>query len=158
MMPSIGKELGRILAQKMPNPKAGTVSPNIGKAVRDIKAGKVEYRLDKTGIVHTIVGKANFEEQRSSPKTSARCSTRSSREAVGGEGHVPAFDHADLDDGPGRQGRSDPREADRDHGLTADAEAREAGRNALRLFSFMVTERTPVIAQRQMLCMVVIGL
>jgi large subunit ribosomal protein L1 len=62
MMPSIGKELGRILAQKMPNPKAGTVSPNIGNAVRDIKAGKVEYRLDKTGIIHTIVGKANFEE------------------------------------------------------------------------------------------------
>ncbi|HEY0383030.1 MAG TPA: 50S ribosomal protein L1 [Candidatus Elarobacter sp.] len=62
MMPSIGKELGRILAQKMPNPKAGTVSPNIGNAVRDIKAGKVEYRLDKTGIVHTIVGKASFEE------------------------------------------------------------------------------------------------
>jgi large subunit ribosomal protein L1 len=63
MMPAIGKELGRILAQKMPNPKAGTVSPNIGNAVRDIKAGKVEYRLDKTGIIHTIVGKASFEEQ-----------------------------------------------------------------------------------------------
>jgi hypothetical protein len=61
MMPSIGKELGRILAQKMPNPKSGTVTPNIGNAVRDIKAGKVEYRLDKTGIVHTIVGKASFE-------------------------------------------------------------------------------------------------
>jgi len=63
MMPSIGKELGRILAQKMPNPKAGTVSPNIGNAVRDIKAGKVEYRLDKTGIIHTIVGKASFDER-----------------------------------------------------------------------------------------------
>jgi large subunit ribosomal protein L1 len=62
MMPAIGKELGRILAQKMPNPKAGTVSPNIGNAVRDIKAGKVEYRLDKTGIIHTIVGKASFDQ------------------------------------------------------------------------------------------------
>jgi large subunit ribosomal protein L1 len=62
MMPAIGKELGRILAQKMPNPKSGTVSANIGNAVRDIKAGKVEYRLDKAGIVHTIVGKASFEE------------------------------------------------------------------------------------------------
>ncbi|HTW82839.1 MAG TPA: 50S ribosomal protein L1 [Candidatus Sulfotelmatobacter sp.] len=62
MMPSIGKELGRILAQKMPNPKAGTVTPNVAAAVRDIKAGKVEYRLDKTGIVHTIVGKASFDE------------------------------------------------------------------------------------------------
>jgi large subunit ribosomal protein L1 len=63
MMAQVGKELGRILAQKMPNPKAGTVTPNIAAAVRDIKAGKVEFRLDKTGIIHTIVGKANFEEQ-----------------------------------------------------------------------------------------------
>ena len=62
MMAAVGKELGRVLAQKMPNPKAGTVSANIGQAVKDIKAGKVEYRLDKTGIVHTIIGKASFEE------------------------------------------------------------------------------------------------
>jgi len=62
MMAQVGKELGRILAQKMPNPKAGTVTPNIGNAIRDIKAGKVEFRLDKTGIIHTIVGKANFDE------------------------------------------------------------------------------------------------
>ena len=63
MMAAVGKELGRILAQKMPNPKAGTVTPNVGAAIRDIKAGKVEFRLDKAGIIHTIVGKAGFEEQ-----------------------------------------------------------------------------------------------
>jgi large subunit ribosomal protein L1 len=63
MMAQVGKELGRILAQKMPNPKAGTVTPNIAAAIRDIKAGKVEFRLDKTGIIHTIVGKANFDEE-----------------------------------------------------------------------------------------------
>ena len=63
MMATIGKELGRILAQKMPNPKSGTVTANIGSAIKDIKGGKVEYRLDKTGIVHTLVGKANFDEQ-----------------------------------------------------------------------------------------------
>lgn len=62
MMAQVGKELGRTLATKMPNPKAGTVSPNIGPAIRDIKAGKVEFRLDKTAIIHTIVGKASFEE------------------------------------------------------------------------------------------------
>jgi len=62
MMGAVGSNLGRILAQKMPNPKSGTVTPNIANAIRDIKAGKVEYRLDKTGIVHTIVGKASFEE------------------------------------------------------------------------------------------------
>jgi len=63
MMGAVGSQLGRILAQKMPNPKAGTVSPNIAAAIRDIKAGKVEYRLDKTGIIHTIVGKASFGEE-----------------------------------------------------------------------------------------------
>jgi large subunit ribosomal protein L1 len=62
MMGAVGSNLGRILAQKMPNPKSGTVTPNIAAAIRDIKAGKVEYRLDKTGIVHTIVGKASFGE------------------------------------------------------------------------------------------------
>ncbi len=63
MMASVGKELGRILATKMPNPKAGTVSANIGAAIRDIKAGKVEFRIDKSAIIHTIVGKASFEEE-----------------------------------------------------------------------------------------------
>jgi large subunit ribosomal protein L1 len=62
MMAQVGRERGRILAQKMPNPKAGTVTANIGGAIRDIKAGKVEFRLDKAGIIHTIVGKADFDE------------------------------------------------------------------------------------------------
>lgn len=63
MMGAVGSNLGRILAQKMPNPKSGTVSPNIGAAIKDIKAGKVEYRLDKAAIIHTIVGKASFDEK-----------------------------------------------------------------------------------------------
>jgi large subunit ribosomal protein L1 len=63
MMGAVGSNLGRILAQKMPNPKSGTVSANIGAAIKDIKAGKVEYRLDKAAIIHTIVGKANFDEK-----------------------------------------------------------------------------------------------
>ena len=61
MMAAVGANLGRILAQKMPNPKSGTVTPNIGNAIRDIKAGKVEYRLDKTAIIHTIVGRVSFD-------------------------------------------------------------------------------------------------
>jgi large subunit ribosomal protein L1 len=61
MMKSVGK-LGKILGPRglMPNPKTGTVSFDVGKAVREIKAGKVEYRVDKTGIVHAPVGKVSF--------------------------------------------------------------------------------------------------
>jgi len=71
MMGAVGSNLGRILAQKMPNPKSGTVSPNIGAAIKDIKAGKVEYRLDKTAIIHTIVGKASFDEKALAENVSA---------------------------------------------------------------------------------------
>ena len=135
MMPAIGKELGRILAQKMPNPKAGTVSPNIANAVRDIKAGKVEYRLDKTGIVHTIVGKASFDENADhrEPRRAARRDR--AREAVGREGHVSEVDHADLDDGSRREGRPDPHQGLRRQRIAHRAKQQEgAARDVPRLF------------------------
>ena len=61
MMGVVGR-LGKILGPKglMPNPKAGTVSMNVGDAVREIKAGKIEYRLDKTNIIHCPIGKVSF--------------------------------------------------------------------------------------------------
>jgi large subunit ribosomal protein L1 len=61
MMKSVGK-LGKVLGPRglMPNPKTGTVTFEVGKAVREIKAGKVEYRVDKTAIVHAPVGKVSF--------------------------------------------------------------------------------------------------
>lgn len=64
MMGVVGR-LGKVLGPKglMPNPKAGTVTMDVTKAIADIKAGKIEYRLDKTNIVHVPVGKASFTEE-----------------------------------------------------------------------------------------------
>ena len=64
MMGVVGR-LGRVLGPKglMPNPKAGTVTMNVGQAVKEIKAGKIEYRLDKTNIIHCPIGKASFTEE-----------------------------------------------------------------------------------------------
>src|ERR1700735_1584720 len=64
LMPVVG-ELGRILGPsgKMPNPKVGTVTNDIRKAVEESKPGKIEYRTDRTAIVHLVIGKASFEER-----------------------------------------------------------------------------------------------
>ena len=64
MMGVVGR-LGRVLGPKglMPNPKAGTVTMDVTKAIKEIKAGKIEYRLDKTNIIHVPVGKASFTEE-----------------------------------------------------------------------------------------------
>tara|TARA_B100000676_G_scaffold157139_1_gene154822 strand:+ start:1624 stop:2316 length:693 start_codon:yes stop_codon:yes gene_type:complete len=63
MMAEVGK-LGRILGPKklMPNPKSGTVTPDVKNAVTEVKKGKIEYRVDKNGIVHTIIGKSSFDK------------------------------------------------------------------------------------------------
>ena len=65
MMGIVGR-LGKVLGPKglMPSPKAGTVTPNVGSAVKEIKAGKVEYRLDKTNIIHCPIGKVSFGSEK----------------------------------------------------------------------------------------------
>ena len=64
-MGELGK-LGRVLGPRglMPNPKSGTVTPDVGKAVKEVKAGKIDFRVDKTGIVHSAIGKASFDEDK----------------------------------------------------------------------------------------------
>lgn len=72
MMGVVGR-LGRVLGPKglMPNPKAGTVTMDVTKAIEDIKAGKIEYRLDKANIIHVPVGKASFTEEKLAENFSA---------------------------------------------------------------------------------------
>jgi large subunit ribosomal protein L1 len=64
MMRHVGK-VARILGPRklMPNPKAGTVTMDVGKAVKEFKAGKIEYRVDKTGVIHTVIGKISFKPE-----------------------------------------------------------------------------------------------
>ena len=64
-MSELGK-IGKVLGPRglMPNPKSGTVTPNVGQAVKEVKAGKIDFRVDKSGIVHSIVGKLSFDEEK----------------------------------------------------------------------------------------------
>jgi large subunit ribosomal protein L1 len=75
-MGELGK-LGKILGPKglMPNPKSGTVTMDVAQAVREVKAGKIEFRVDKTGIVHTSIGKLNFETDKLVDNTKAFLNT-----------------------------------------------------------------------------------
>jgi large subunit ribosomal protein L1 len=76
VMGELGK-LGKILGPRglMPNPKSGTVTPQVAKAVKEVKAGKIEFRVDKAGVVHAMVGKANFDAQKLEENISAFLST-----------------------------------------------------------------------------------
>ena len=65
VMAKVGR-LGRVLGPRglMPNPKSGTVTPEVGKAVKEVKAGKIDFKVDKTGIIHTSIGKVSFTPEK----------------------------------------------------------------------------------------------
>ena len=75
-MGEVGK-LGKVLGPRglMPNPKSGTVTADVAKAVKEVKAGKIEFRVDKAGILHATIGKANFEKQKLVDNVNAFIST-----------------------------------------------------------------------------------
>ena len=106
MMGLVGK-LGRVLGPRglMPNPKVGTVTFDVATAVARAKGGKVEYRVEKAGIVHARIGKVSFggEKLRDNARRSSSCSCK--LEAVDGQGHLHPEHHRLVDHGPGHQDR-----------------------------------------------------
>ena len=107
MMGVVGR-LGRVLGPRglMPNPKLGTVTPNVGEAVRDQKAGKVEYRVDKAGIVHCGIGKVSFDANKLWQNASALIDVIVKAKPASTKGDLSEEDLGFLDDGAGLQGRS----------------------------------------------------
>ena len=109
-MMSIVGQLGRILGPsgKMPNPKVGTVTTDVAKAVEESKAGKIEYRTDRSAIVHLVIGKASFEERKLLENYAAVIEELVRAKPVGRQRPLPALDHARHHDGPRGQGRPQP--------------------------------------------------
>ena len=98
--------LGQILGPRglMPNPKVGTVTPDVAQAVRNAKAGQVQFRVDKAGIVHATIGRRSFES-RQAGRQPARADRGAEQGQAGHEqGHLPAQGRAVVDDGRGRPG------------------------------------------------------
>ena len=101
-------QLGQILGPRglMPNPKVGTVTPDVATAVKNAKSGQVHYRVDKAGIVHCTIGKASFEAERAEGEPAGADRGPAEGKARGVQGHVSEARHAVLDHGARRGGRS----------------------------------------------------
>ena len=109
MMATVGR-LGRILGPqgKMPNPKTGTITFDIGKAVEEIKAGKFEYRTDRSGIVHVAHRQEVFDETALVENYGAVFEEILRAKPAAAKGRYIKLDHARLDDGPGHACRPVP--------------------------------------------------
>ena len=109
MMRAVGR-LGKVLGPRglMPNPKTGTVTPNVAQAIKEIKAGKVEFRVDKTGIIHAPVGKTSFSSEQPDRQHARTRRQRRPGKAACGEGQVSENGHRVLHDGAGRRNRHRP--------------------------------------------------
>ncbi len=121
LMAEVGKA-GRVLGPRglMPNPKTGTVTNDIAKAVGDMKGGRIEYRADRTGIIHMIIGKKSFEERALLENYLAAVDEVLEGEALEREGSLHPVAGGVLDDGPRRADRPDEAERARGrHGVAA---------------------------------------
>ena len=100
MMGLVGR-LGKVLGPRglMPNPKVGTVTMDVGKAVQELKGGKVEYRVDKAGNVHVPVGKTSFDQQKLVENASSLLSKFTAREARFGQRNIPPTGRGEFDHG-----------------------------------------------------------
>jgi large subunit ribosomal protein L1 len=101
-MGELGK-LGKILGPKglMPNPKSGTVTMDVAQAVKEVKAGKIEFRVDKTGIVHTSIGKLNFETDKLVDNTKAFLNTIAKLKPASAKGQYVKSLYLSSSMGPG---------------------------------------------------------
>ncbi len=112
LMGKVGR-LGRVLGPRglMPNPKTGTVTTDVGKAVSDIKGGKIEFRVDRHGNLHFVIGKASFTDRALVENYAAAIEEVSRLQAGGRQGQVRQEGHRHHHHGPGDTGRPerDPR-------------------------------------------------